>query len=75
MKLTPESMQKIRTNLGITQGDLARQVGVSTSFLSAIERNERRLTPKLEFEILEEFKAVSAELKVIIEAFEKINGN
>ncbi|MEK4085108.1 helix-turn-helix domain-containing protein [Psychrobacillus sp. FSL K6-1415] len=73
MKLTPESLQKIRTNLGITQGELARQVGVSSSFLSAIERNERRLTPRLEFEILEEFRAVSAELKVIIDEFDQLN--
>lgn len=74
MKLTPEILQEFRTNLGLTQGDLARRVGVSSSFLSSIERHERRLTPALESKILTAFQTSAEGLREFIEAFEKLNG-
>ena len=74
MKLTPEKLQYIRTGLGITQGELARKVGVSSSFLSAIERDERRLTSALESKILFAFENTSNELREFIESYERLHG-
>ncbi|MTV50054.1 helix-turn-helix domain-containing protein [Heliobacillus mobilis] len=46
--LTPESIRIVRTHLGITQGQLARRSGISTSLVSSIEREEKRLLPEVE---------------------------
>lgn len=39
--LTPERIATLRGRLGLTQADLARQVGISPSYLAMIEQGER----------------------------------
>ena len=73
MKLTPERLRECRSEFGITQGDLARIVGVSSSFLSAIERDERHLTPSLESRILAAFQARGAEMREFLASYDRVN--
>ncbi|WP_194841661.1 helix-turn-helix transcriptional regulator [Sporosarcina obsidiansis] len=74
MRLTPETLRQYRTRLGITQGDLARKVGVSSSFLSAVERDERHLTHSLEGRLLATFSESIQELTDFIEVHERLIG-
>ncbi|RLI53228.1 MAG: transcriptional regulator, partial [Candidatus Thorarchaeota archaeon] len=45
MKLSPESLKKLRHEVGMTQTDLALEVGVSQSYIARLERGS--LDPKL----------------------------
>ena len=72
MKLTPENLRITRTTLGITQGELARMVGVTNSFISAIERTERTLTPSLENRILVAFQVGNEEIQEFVEAYKRL---
>lgn len=72
MKLTPEELRVCRSSLGITQGDLARRAGISSSFLSAIERDERRMTSSLESRILAAFKVGEEDIREFVKAHEKL---
>lgn len=74
MKLTPESLRICRTGLNITQGELARRLGVSSSFLSAIERNERRLTVAFQAKLFAALQTTENDIKAFIDAYEKLNG-
>jgi len=74
MKLTPENLRICRTGLDITQGELARRLGVSSSFLSAIERNERRLTKAFEMKLLDALQTTEDDLIAFVEAYQKLNG-
>ncbi|MEK5331406.1 helix-turn-helix transcriptional regulator [Lysinibacillus sp. FSL W8-0992] len=44
MKLNAHQIKQYREVLGITQGELSRKLGISSSTLGAIEREERRLS-------------------------------
>lgn len=44
MKLNAHQIKQYREALGITQGELSRKLGISSSTLGAIEREERRLS-------------------------------
>ncbi|TCP59989.1 helix-turn-helix protein [Heliophilum fasciatum] len=46
--LTPKIIRIVRTHLDLTQAQVARRSGVSTSLISAIERREKRLMPEVE---------------------------
>lgn len=73
MTMTPDIIRVCRSSLGITQGELAREVGVSSSFLSAIERYERVLTPTLERSILTALGLRHDDATEFSEAFEKLS--
>jgi len=75
MKITPDNLKVIRTYLGITQGKLAHSVGVSSSFISAIERDERRLTATLERQIKEALGVSSQDIEEFIAAHAKLIKN
>jgi len=44
VKLNAHQIKQYREALGITQGELSRKLGISSSTLGAIEREERRLS-------------------------------
>ncbi len=49
MKLSAQQIKHYREALGITQGELAKVLGISSSTLGAIEREERRLSDAVAF--------------------------
>jgi transcriptional regulator with XRE-family HTH domain len=44
---TGTKLRRMRDRLGLTQIEMARRLGLSTSYLNLIEHNRRPLTPKL----------------------------
>lgn len=68
-----ETIKECRDRLNITQGELARRTGISTSMMGAIERNERRLTKSMKQRIEQVFNEQVKEVSEFIEAYEKLN--
>lgn len=73
MKLTPETIRICRSNLGITQGTLAKRIGISGSLLGAIEREERILLPAVERRIREAFRITDNDITEFLAAHDKLN--
>ncbi|MBC9786555.1 helix-turn-helix transcriptional regulator [Heliobacterium chlorum] len=72
--LTPESIRIIRNHLGLTQGQLARRSGISTSLVSSIEREEKRLLPEVEQHIRTALAISEDTIREILVLHSKING-
>lgn len=51
-----ENTKKIRTDLGMTQEELASQVGIGKSMLCQIERGTKAMSLSLAYEISKVFK-------------------
>ena len=45
LKTIGENTRKYRTRAGLTQAELAEKVGVGTSFISRVERGQKRRQP------------------------------
>ena len=65
--LTGSRIRERRTIAGLRQADLARQVGISASYLNLIEHNRRKIGGKL---LLEIARALKVEPQVILEGAE-----
>ena len=63
-----KTFRELRRRAGLTQAQLARQVGESQSFVSKCERGERRIDL---VELRMFCRALGISLKQFIEAFEK----
>ena len=70
MKLTANQIKQYREALGITQGELSRKLGISSSTLGAIERKERQLSDVVASSacaaLLEECRKVTAATEEIL---------
>lgn len=73
MHLTPDIIRIVRINLGITQGRLARNAGVSPVLLSCIERDERQLTKQVADRIRAALPVNDERIAEIVEAHRKLN--
>ncbi|MEM9716804.1 MAG: short-chain fatty acyl-CoA regulator family protein [Pseudomonadota bacterium] len=56
-------IRRMRNTLGITQSAMAKQIGVSPSYLNLIERNQRPLTVQLLLKLSAEFDLDLSDLK------------
>ncbi|SKA88716.1 helix-turn-helix transcriptional regulator [Sporosarcina newyorkensis] len=73
MQLTPEIIRICRTNLNMTQGHLARKVGISGALLGAIERDERHLTSSIAERVRAAFPVDDDAIAKIVEAYARLN--
>lgn len=65
-KLNGEQIKRFRQALGMTQGELCRDLGITTSMLSAVERGERRLTPTVASKAYQRFIESREQLASVI---------
>ncbi|MEM1316472.1 MAG: helix-turn-helix transcriptional regulator, partial [Pseudomonadota bacterium] len=56
-----------RLSAGLRQGDLARRIGISPSYLNLIERNKRRVSPDIARRAAEALGAPLSELDGALE--------
>ncbi|WP_018130273.1 helix-turn-helix domain-containing protein [Effusibacillus pohliae] len=66
MRLTPKSIRIIRVHLGMTQLDLAKLTGLSSGFISAIEREDRKMQPHHEAAIRQAFGLDDATIEKLL---------
>ena len=59
-----QNVRKIRTDLGLTQANFAKQLGISTSYLNQIENNQRHVTAPVLLGLAETFSVDIASLSV-----------
>ncbi|MBK1622891.1 short-chain fatty acyl-CoA regulator family protein [Afifella marina] len=57
-------IRRVRNGLGLTQADMAEALGISSSYLNLIERNQRPLTVQVLLKLQAAFKINAAELKL-----------
>lgn len=74
MKLTSEIIRICRTNLGMSQGKLARAAGISSPLLGAIERDERSLLPHVESRIRKAIPLSDEEIADLVSVYHRVNG-
>ncbi|SMF91235.1 hypothetical protein SAMN05661091_5385 [Paenibacillus uliginis N3/975] len=74
MKLTSEIIRICRTNLGMSQGKLAREAGISCPLLGAIERDERALLPHVESRIRKSIPLTDGEIADLVSVYHRVNG-
>ena len=65
--LTGSRIRERRISLGLRQGDLARSIGISASYLNLIEHNKRRIAGKLLTELA---RALSIEITALTDGAE-----
>lgn len=62
---TAEKLTHLRSDLGLTQRELAQRAGISTALMSYIERGERTLTPDVATALAEALSAAVEERDAI----------
>ncbi|MDD1504743.1 helix-turn-helix transcriptional regulator [Lysinibacillus sp. CNPSo 3705] len=77
-KLNAAQIKYYREALGLTQSELSKELGISTTMLSSIERGDRRLTPMVANKAFQKFDEsrhrlarVIAELGELADALQK----
>lgn len=73
-KLNYESLRVCRTNLGLTQGRLARMAGVSSGLIGQIERDEKDISVEVEGKLRRALGLKDDEIIDIMLANKRIKG-
>lgn len=60
-----EFIRAIRTNLKMTQSELAKKANIDISEISRLEKGKKKLTPYMEWKIVEAFDVTPEELDML----------
>lgn len=72
-KLTGEQMKVCRINLGLTQGQLARKVGITSGMIGHIERGERLMADDISDKVKQALGLSDEEITEIMAVHERVN--
>gem|GEM_PF-4595965 len=60
-----EFIRAIRTNLKMTQSELAKKANIDTADVNRVEKGKKKLTPYLEWKIVQAFEVSPEELDML----------
>lgn len=65
--MQPDELKQLRKAAGLTQGELANQVGLSQGYIGEMERGEKQIQPKIERVISEKIRLQQVMNRLVLE--------